>query len=320
VVTAASASCTPFRDDPSPVAADAGAALRRADAASVVTGTFAGCNEGAPFGPPTYVAGLADFATMPVGGLRLSPDYLTAYFHAPGGPGGAERNDLYTATRGSTGEPFDHIAPIAGAGINTAAYENDPAVSGDGLLLVFDRTDPAGLDHLYYAERASKADPFTLVGSVYPDAGAWSDTHPFLREDGQILYFCSDRVSAGQRLIYRAARSASGFGPPQVVAELASDATDEHPVVTPDDRTLYFDSTRPSGDVAGVKNIWVTTRADVEAGFSAPINVRELNAGYEERPSFVTRDECALFFSGYSTGDGHSTGYTAPYVASRPPL
>src|SRR5258708_5028156 len=118
--------CTPFKDDPQPDPALAG----------VEAEAGLPCDPQAPFVRTTPVPGLASIATS-VAGLRLSPDYKTAYFNASDRSDSVGNNDLYTATRAAPDSEFGAIQPIVGDGINTIYEESDPSITGDGLALVF---------------------------------------------------------------------------------------------------------------------------------------------------------------------------------------
>jgi hypothetical protein len=252
-----------------------------------------------------------------LGGLRLSPDGLTAYFHASGRSDSVAYDDLYTATRNSVSSAFGNIVPIEGAGVNTSSDEVDPTVSGDGLTLVFARmrppTDPV---HLYVATRPLPYLPFTGVGLLpnVNDLTAELDETPFLRQDGDVLYLASSRNPANSTDIYRSTRaSASGdLATPTAVSELNTNYSEVSPVVTPDDLTIYFASDRVDGNAMGSYDIWVATRASTSAAyFSALTDVAELNTEFDELPTFVSSDGCALYF--WSDRDGTSV----PYVATR---
>jgi hypothetical protein len=320
--------CTPFREDPG----DAGPAdpsPSRDGAASPAHGGTAGgidaeagqrCNLGKPFGAPTLVPGLAGLANW-VANLRLSPDYTTGYFVLQGRADSVGNTDLYTAERPTPISPFGPVAPMGGTGINTTGFEFDPTVSGDGLTLIFGRTPfPDEVTHLHYATRTPSEASFTYVGLV-PNVNdfAASDASPFLREDGQVLYFASTRSSAGDSDIYRAAWNGSSFDTPVPVSEINASVQDGNPVVTPDDLTIYFGSARPDGNPQGLGDIWTATRVSTRDPFSAPTNVVELNSPHQGTPTFVTSDGCSLYFQLSDLASPTGGGFVAMYVAEKPP-
>jgi hypothetical protein len=313
--------CTPFREDPSDASpAEPGPSRDGADSpplrgADAQAGPA--CDLGKPFGAPTLVSGLAALANW-VAGLRLSPDYLTGYFFLDGRADSIGNSDLYTAARRTPTSPFGPVAPMGGPGINTSAFEIDPTVSGDGLMLIFGRNAlPNEVTHLYYATRTTTETSFAYLGLV-PNVNDFAATElsPFLREDGQVLYFASTRSPAGDYDIYRAAWNGSSFDTPVPVSELNTSFRDTNPVVTPDDLTIYFNSTRPDGNSQGFADTWTATRASTSDPFSAPTNVVELNLPHQFTPTFVTRDGCSLYFqlNDFTTPEG----FFAAYVAEKP--
>ncbi len=312
--------CTPFvadaavaRDDASAAPAPAAITPDAADDASIVSAPAveadarsanASCDPRTPFGPPTLVAGLADLGATWIGGLRLSPDSRVGYFSAnlEAGPlDNSNDSNLYTSTRVNAAYPFGSVEPVPGAGINSGpAHEVSPTVSGDGLLLVFARYPPGPIDAavMHYATRRGTMDPFTYGGPVF--SSGWD---PFLREDGEVLYFAAQSDGGADSDLYRATRSGPSFDEAVAVAELNSGVDDADPVVTPDDLTIYFASKRPSTGTApdastsGHFSIWTATRASPSDAFSTPRPVNELDSPGDNDPSFVTADGCTLYFT-----------------------
>jgi hypothetical protein len=291
--------CTPFKEDP-----------QDRDA-----GPEALCDPSMPFDPPVVVPGLSD-STMSVESLRLSPDELTAYFSASGRTDTVGFDDIYTATRETPSSTFHNIAPILGSGINTPDEELDPTISGDGLTLLFARGRPMGdpVD-LYYATRPMTSVPFIDVALVpnVNDPNSRYHAFPYLREDGEILYFAS-----GNAALYWAKRqgfgSNAGYSSPMPITELNLGGFSQiAPVVTPDGRTIYYASDRNDGGARGNYDIWMATRASPIDPFSLPVNVTALNSLSFDIPTFVSRSGCTLYFS--SARDN----FRLTYVATRRP-
>jgi WD40-like Beta Propeller Repeat len=310
---AAVASCTPFKEDARAASADGapqGDAAMSYDDAEIAPDSAADagppCRLDQPFGPPTLVAGLEAIATA-VLGLRLSADALTAYF--------ADKSTLYMATRPSPTSPFDQASPLPIGALSDPVSESDPTVSGDGLTLVFAAAASSLQTQLYYATRTMPSAPFDYLG-LTPNVNDLSavDQQPFLRADGQVLYFASSRVPADLADIYRAAWNGSSFAAPMPVAELNTAFNDYAPVVTGDDTILYFASGRSGPNAVGGDDIWKATRPPGGGAFSTPTNVTELNSADADLPTFVTADGCAIYFSS-------TRGRSVPqaYVAMKPP-
>ena len=286
-LAAAACACTPFAEDDSAPA----------------------CDLTKPFGTPSIVPGFERQAEPnSPGALRLSPDLLVGYYDAYG-PGEVFTN-LYFMTRPTLADPFAFKMSLFSM---PPSHELHPTVSGDGLTLLFEQSPQDDTTrHLYSARRASVRDSFAdaeLLSSVDSSGIAGvSDFSAFLREDGQALYFASNRASPGSadNDIYRC----PAFGSPLPVNELNSSADDEAPVVTPNDLTMYFASTRPPSD--GGLRVWTAKRASTSEPFSTPAIVKELNEpGTTLLPTFVTRDGCTLYLEGSLLSSVQWTVYVA---------
>jgi hypothetical protein len=325
LATVPTADCTPFTDDgpPAPSAAVASmtvvdaAGVRGADAAPDAAATASLCDLEAPFGAPTFVPGLTIDGATAVGGLRLSPDLRTGYLYVNRPSIDPNLEDLYTTIRPSEDAPFSELTLIEGAGINTPVAELHPTVSGDGQWLVFVRGIPKGQGGLFYATRVTGSGPFVYGGALAGTTPGHTDDSPFLREDGQVLYYASAPPD-GSTHIVRAERMGAGIQPPAPVPELDSSADDKYPVVTPDELTIFFGSTRTDGGAHGSEDIWTASRSSTGLPFSSLQNVSELNSPNDEWPTFVSRDGCTLYFTTDVVDETHPYGISSQYVAQRP--
>ncbi len=311
---AVAASCTPFKDD-ARNETDSDAPLE--DAASPMA-TDAGlpCDVNKPFGPSSFVSGLTAPTGTSLADLRLAPDYRTGYFAANYHPNSGGSNDIYTATRTTELSPFANVAFLGGTTVTSSDYDASPTVSADGLTIFFGWSALGTAQHIAYATRSTTSLPFSYVG-VVPNVNDFSgeDRDPFLLEQGQALYFASSRVAADNDDVFRATWNGSGFDAPRPLSELNTPYVDAAPVVTPDDLTLFFASARPDVEASGDLDIWTTTRASPNDPFSPPTIVTELNTTYADRPTFITRDGCTLYFSVTAVDPDE---VHAEYVAQRP--
>jgi hypothetical protein len=273
------------------------------------------CDVSKPFGAPLLVTSIDMTGTET--GLRLSADYLSGYFAAQPAVGGSLT--MYEAQRTDPMGPFG--TPVALTTLN-ATGGSHPCVTGDGRTLFFDSTiapDAGGLGHLdlFLATRSTASSTFTPAGALLNiDTAGYDETEPFVREDGQVLYFTSSATGGGD--IYRSTMVGAAFGVPAPVTELNTPSIEGVPTVTADDLVMYFSSTRTDGGALGMDDIWVATRASTGAPFGTLRNVTELNTTSGERPDFVTRDRCTIYFHrGYVTDAGVSA--RAVWMATKSP-
>lgn len=252
------------------------------------------CNPNAAFGaaqPLTELdtAAEEDFAT-------LTDDELTIYFSSTrvGSVGGY---DLFTATRPDRSSPWGNVQAVGG--VNTAGNERGPMVSADQRTLyaltgvapdyqigVSTRTTPSGLFNGF-----TDAPVINAVGSN-EEAGTLLVN---------ALYFSTNRN--GDYQLVRSPRTGSTFGPPLVVSGDMLDlpSSDAQPVVTPDELTIYFESTRSGG--VGADDIWMAKRSNLADGFSTPINLSSLNSTVADFPTWISSDNCVLYFTSRSPGN-----------------
>lgn len=112
---------------------------------------------GAPFGPPTLVAGLlvgSEFVNDP----ELAPDARTAFVTH----GSGDEREIYAHTRASVADSFD--AGTAMSLLNAGgAADASAELSSDQLTIYFhsERAGAAGGQDIYYATRAAPGDTFS---------------------------------------------------------------------------------------------------------------------------------------------------------------
>ncbi len=295
----------PGADGPStdaPATIDAPAAI---DAAVDAPG--ARCVLSRPFDTPVALSTLNTTSDdhAPV----LSPDELTIYFgsNRPGGVGGF---DVYVATRSSSSAAFG--TPALVNGINTAEFENRPAVTADGLTLYVETRRSTNPYHLLRATRTATTASFGALQAVPELTTSANEVAPTLVPDGSAIYFMSNRVGANQ--LYRAERSGGGFGvPSQVVGTNLANNVADYPMIAADQLTLMFPSNL-AGGMGGV-DIWVATRPSVAVGFSAPTALTELNTTGTDYPGWLSPDGCVLYIARANGAAGLDI-----FVARRPAM
>lgn len=85
------------------------------------------------------------------------------------------------------------------------------------------------------------------------------------------------------------------FGAPVEMTDLNSGYSDEGATLSPDELTVYFDSSRPGG--LGGYDLYVATRAQRTDPFSAPALLAGVNTSANERNPTVTADGLTLYAS-----------------------
>jgi hypothetical protein len=266
------------------------------------------CDPSQRFGAPVLVTGIHAAGGNDVT-PRLSRDELTLYFANDQTSAGAFK--LFMATRPRFGADFGAPALIPGLNSKDGSSLN-PTVTEDGLTMYLESTR-ATEPIIYLTSRAELtahwSDPLVYLGAgdSGPDVMV-GDRAPYVLPAGNVLYFQSTRT--GNADIFRADIATV------TVADVrgVNSAYDElRPVVTEDELTIYFASSRPDPAAQGGWDIWVATRGSRDADFGAPTVVRELSTEESESPGWISPDGCRLYFD-----RGGSTTLSRVYVAQKP--
>lgn len=200
--------------------------------------------------------------------------------------------------------PWD--APVAIAQVNSNTNEYGPALTPDGLTLLFtsERSGGAGKYDLYQASRASRTAPFSAPRNLTALNTAATEDGPTVTADGLTLYFCRSTGTSCQ--LYRATRPDrfADFADPQPVASMPNAWG---PAVSRDGTELFY--TTMSGNVGDL------ARATV-SGTTITIDgpVTELNDSGHQGFATLSADGLTILF------EGDSGSRVAIYGASRPAI
>jgi hypothetical protein len=186
----------------------------------------------------------------------LSTDGLTFLFHS-NRPGGQGCFDLWECTRASVSESFGEPVNL-GPTVNSRANEWSPALSADGLTLLFSLGPPDGQD-LWICTRASLTEPFARPVHLGPTVNSSArDVAPFLSPEGLTLLFTSSRPGGnGGSDIWMCTRVSARepFGRPvNLGPTVNSTSGDNYAALSVDGRTLLFGSNRRGG--RGGEDLW----------------------------------------------------------------
>lgn len=239
----------------------------------------------------------------------LTADLLEIYF-------GSNRNgteDVFVSTRANTGAPWDVPLPVDT--FNSGAIETFPEVSPDGLVMLFASDREAAFDlDVYWSQRAARGQPWStplpLTGAAtvgLPDYGA-TPTPDMTR-----VLLCRDDVGgAGQSDIWMATADFTSWtvGVPMHVDELATNVAECSSTLSPSEREIFFETTRPTGFGW---SIWTAAREDPTGAWEAPTEVVELDGGFDEIDPWLSPDRRTLW---YASG---TMGTYDLYVATRAP-
>jgi hypothetical protein len=186
-----------------------------------------------------------------------------------------------------------------------------PCFSADGLELYFSPQDQGSPSHIYVSRRATLDSEWSvpIIVGLPVDSPA-SVLSPSLSVDGLSLYF---QITGNRLRVSKRATTHDDWGPPVSVGEAVNADHACTPCISADELELYFFSRRSGG--YGDGDLWVTTRATVNDGWGAPVNLGPTinTPSYEGFPG-ISPDGLLLFFG--SNRPGGSGGLDV-YVARR---
>jgi len=275
-----------------------------------VVGALAGCGR-IGFAPVTAAAPWeGDFTLEPpqaVGTLNsaafesecfVTADGLTMFF-ASARPGGLGMHDVYSASRSALDAAFGSVVH----------HPELSTVDQDGRYVTFD-----GVHAYLWSSRAGglggtdiwEVSPATVDLIALNTAGFEYD--PWPSADGLRLYYDYQ----GDIAVTERASIDEVFGPPRVLAELATPDFEDNPAVSADERFLVFSSTRASG--LGGRDIYFARRPDRDAAFSAPVLLPVVNTAFDDYEACITEGGELYFSSNRPGGAGDDDIYRAPFV------
>jgi Tol biopolymer transport system component len=172
---------------------------------------------------------------------RLAANELTLYF-ASQRAGGTSNDDLYTATRGDTSQPFTNVQLILELQTNSSEKWLSPCTGGIYVTV---------RDEQLFQGKLGVVAP-TAISELNMSG---YESAPYLLSDCLTLYFASDR--AGSRDLYVTHRIApnDAWDPPTPLTEFNTASGEEDPWISADGKTFIFTSDR-----MGTDNVFISTR------------------------------------------------------------
>jgi hypothetical protein len=199
-----------------------------------------------------------------------------------------------------------------GAVVNSAAIDQHPALSPDGLSLYFssERAGGAGGADIWVAHRDTSTSVWGAPVPIPTLNSVASEFAPAFDRSGQWLFFGSERDGGcGGRDLWvsfrRSPKNDQGWVPPVNLGcgRLGWPGFDDGPTYFHDEKTgtgaMYFISDRPGG--LGGRDVWTASNRNGGA-FSAPVNVTELNSAVDDTRPAIRSDGLEFFFGSVRPG------------------
>jgi hypothetical protein len=150
---------------------------------------------------------------------------------------------------------------------------------------------------IFTAARTGGGAQFGLAVELVEVNGPTLDGTPFISADLLTLYLFSTRPGGpGDRDLWVATRSLpeGPFQTPEPLPVVNAPGIDQVPALTPDERTLIWESVRAGG--AGDADLWMSVRPSRELAFTSPVNIAELNTPAQEGGPSLSSNGLTLFF------------------------
>jgi hypothetical protein len=273
------------------------------------------CNVDAGFGTPRPLVEL-NSADVEKWGRLTSDELMIVFGSSRGGKSGGPFR-FWIATRANRDDPFskpEEILAVTDMEAGETGFDSDPALSPDGLDLVFTRDRGVDTD-IWVAHRSSRKEPFGMPTPVSELNTSLNEFHPFFSATG-IWFVRQEEAGAKVGNIFYAQRNANAtYGNPSVVRPPSVDGNNESmPSPRRDGLAVFYGAPAAGADADTPFDVWMIQRSAVDPNFGAPTRVSELSTGVHEEVSWVSDDGCRVYLH-RSTGDETRDDL---YVADRP--
>lgn len=249
------------------------------------------CEPGAPFptGMPVPIDG-----SYSVEAARFAPDRSTAHLALCPISGDKLQCDLYLSQFSAETGQFTQHLKMTGVSSPTF-YDSYPTLTPDGMYLLFG-SNRATL-HLWIATKTNGSFEAPTLMEIGPTGAALAN-EPYLASNGQTLYFGAKLdPTVDDWDIYRATGGPPSFSPGAQVPGLVSTADEVAPVISNNERELFFAANRHAAIQTGMLDIYTATRPDASQAFSMPERVPALsNDGGNDWPVWLSADGCDLYY------------------------
>ncbi len=222
-------------------------------------------------------------------GADMTADRRTIVFTSRfKGVGAKQRDaDLWMSARSSANTEWSRPVPL-GSAINSGLNEVHPALSADGLTLLFTRLGDGGFE-TFVSRRDSTNDPWAAPKRFEFD-GYYA---PDLPTDQKSLLFSR---SANLAIVRRSSAEAPWPEARFMRPPIKSDAAVHTGAMSEDGRLIVF--TRDNADAGGKRRLWMATRADWDSAWSEPIPISLPGVSLVNHPRLLADGQSILF-----TGD-----------------
>lgn len=224
---------------------------------------------------------------------RLTADGLQLFFTRA-----LTGNDfrIFRTQRASRKVSFEPPTEVLGLNRPAGEYDSHPFPLADGSALYFQRTTGGaqGRDIFRSVATASGFTPPAAVAGL--STTTINERAPYLANDGSMWFDFEPSDGGTRRRIAIAHQVRADAFDSVVPVDLGTPALadDQEAVLSQDGLTLYFASNRPTN--TGGWDIWIAHRGTSGGAWGSPEPLTFLNTAADEEPSWVSPDDCELYF------------------------
>lgn len=247
------------------------------------------CPHGTPFpaGTPVQIGTLG----YSVEGARFSPDQQGAYLSLCEIGQPKSTCELFRASYFASEMRFAELIQLDTLD-EAGAYDAYPTLTADGRFFLWGSGRNDHLD-VYVAEEVNGMFPVTHINTMAAASGLASN-EPYVLDDSETVYFGGFGSTTEAWDLFRASGPGPGFGAREPIASINSSADDAAPVVSNDEREIFFASTRDGNH----HDIYTARREKASDPFSdlERLSLLSTRAPGIDWPLWLSPDRCTLYY------------------------
>ena len=228
------------------------------------------------------------FAALTDDDPTATADVLELYFNRAG--------DIYKTTRTAVNSGW--AGPTLVTELSTGAIETTPEITSDGLVMYFS-SNRAGSDansyDIWMSTRASRNDVWGMPVNV-DELSTNGDENASAPTDDNLAIVWNDENPEDIWYSTRASTTVS-WNAPAFLTSVNTSGRELGPMLSQNKRTIYFGSSRGSGE-----ELYEAKRTTLTDSFGMAMPITELNSASTEGDPWVSPDERHIFFTSNRSG------------------
>ncbi|HUS28599.1 MAG TPA: hypothetical protein VMZ53_08820 [Kofleriaceae bacterium] len=238
----------------------------------------------APFSTPVMLTMLS--SAFEDDDPTLTDDELEIYFSSD--RPGSQASDIWRSLRASTSDPW--AAPMNVAQLNTAADEQTPELSADGLTMFLARdTSSSTMIDIFVSTRATRNQPWSTPVLVAELASGSDDFAPATSPDQLAMVFTRGAVTVDAKLFLTTRTSTTAaWGTPVAIVDAPGELENQAWL---GDASIYY-----TINVGAAEQRIARAARTAPGSFAAPQTIPEIDLPGSESDPWLSVSERAIYF------------------------